>query len=64
MRLIKEQLSFVTTVHAYRFFDSMGYVTEEKDNYSFFTMRNGSLKAKRRTLALQEAYGGSGDLNE
>lgn len=64
MRLIKEQLPFVTTVHAYRFFDSMGYVTEEKDNYSFFTMRNGLLKAKKRTLALQEAYGGSGDLNE
>lgn len=64
MRLIKEQLPFVTTVHAYRFFDSMGYVTADKDNYSFFTMQDGRLVAKKRTLALQEAYGGSGVLSE
>lgn len=64
MRLIKEQLPFVTAVHAYRFFDSMGYVTPDKDNYAFFTMRDGLLKAKKRTLALQEAYGGCGNLNE
>lgn len=64
LRLIKEQMPFVTTVHAYRFFDSMGYVTTDKDNYAFFTMKDGLLKAKKRTLALQEAYGGVGDLNE
>lgn len=64
MRRIKEQLPFVTTVHAYRFFDSMGYVAERKDNYAFFTMKNGVLKAKKRTLALQEAYGGVGNLDE
>ncbi len=64
LRLIREELPFVTTVHAYRFFDSMGYVTEEKDNYAFFTMKNGLLTAKKRTTALQEAYGGSGSLNE
>ncbi len=64
LRLIKEQLPFVTTVHAYRFYDSMGYVTEEKDNYAFFTMKNGRLTAKDRTAALQQAYGGSGCLNE
>ncbi len=64
LRLIREELPFVTTVHAYRFFDSMGYVTPEKDNYAFFTMKDGRLTAKKRTLALQEAYGGSGDISE
>ena len=64
MRRIKEELPFVTTVHAYRFYDSLGYVAERKDNYSFFTIKDGLLKSKKRTLALQEAYGGAGDLNE
>lgn len=64
LRLIRERMPFVSTVHAYRFYDSMGYVSEEKDNYAFFTMKNGLLTAKKRALALQEAYGGSGPLTE
>ena len=63
-RLIKEKMPFVDTVHAYRFFDSMGYVTQEPDTYSFFTMENGKLVGKQRAYALQKQYGGNGELVE
>jgi len=62
--LIKEKMPFVDTVHAYRFFDSMGYVTQEPDTYSFFTMENGKLVGKQRAYALQKQYGGNGELVE
>ena len=63
-RLIREKMPFVDTVHAYRFFDSMGYVTSDRDNYSFFTMKNGRLTGKKRAYTLQEQYGGTGSLAE
>jgi len=63
-RLIREEMPFVDTVHAYRFFDSMGYVTQDRDHYSFFTMKNGKLTGKKKAIALQEQYGGSGNLTE
>ena len=63
-RLIREELPFVDAVHAYRLFDSMGYVTDGADHYAFFSMKNGHFTGKRRAYALQEQYGGQGSLEE
>lgn len=63
-RRIREEMPFVQTVHAYRFFDSLGAQTEEKDTYAFYTMKDGVLTAKKRVYTLQQQYGGSGRLSE
>ena len=62
--LIRNDLPLVTTVHAYRFCDSMGYVGDYPDNYAFYHLENGHLSAKQRTYELQRQYGGTGKLSE
>lgn len=61
--LIREKMPFVSTVHAYRLCDSLGYVTDAKDTYSFYRLENGKLHAKKRAYELQNQYGGQGDLS-
>lgn len=63
-RLIREEMPFVSIVHAYRLCDSMGYVTQDPDNYAFYKLENGTLHAKKRAYELQRQYGGQGELSE
>ena len=60
--MLRDDMDFVTTVHAYRFCDSMGYVSDQPDTYAFYHLENGRLYAKRRAYELQRQYGGHGEL--
>lgn len=63
-RLIREEMPFVSIVHAYRLCDSMGYESNDPDNYAFYKLENGTLHAKKRAYELQRQYGGQGELSE
>ncbi len=63
LRLVRECMPFVESVHVYRMFQALAG-TDELDNYSIFDLRDGKIFPKYKAYAVQKQYGGTGLLFE